>query len=225
VRTRVKAAMHAWRAAHRLQYQNTVVEFDSCEEAALGIVMDKVLVAAETGVTIQDGDITRIDGLPVYLSQEVNLSSSASYSLFIQDVDGSVQAMPVVTDETPNSIVLDGAPSGTLVIDDAAGIYPKYMLVTNQNPVSSAFHIKETQYKNRGVYSVLATNYTEGYYFFDALRLWLVFNEYSGFPPVLKFMDRGPFELDFEEVGSPTTVFDVDRQLVYEGPDSNSYLL
>lgn len=224
VRTRVKAAMHAWRAAHRLQYQNTILEFDSCEEAALSVVKDKVLIADGTGADVQNGEIIRIDGLTVYTSQEVVVSGSSSYTLFIQDVDGTVQSLPVVTDETPNSLILGGAPSGTLVIDADAGIYPKYILSRDQNSISSAYHIKETQFKNRGVYSVIATNYSEGYYFFDALRLWLTFNEYSGFPPVLKFFDRGPFELDFEEVGSPTAVVDAERQIVYQGPDSNSYL-
>ncbi len=225
VRTRPKAAMHAWRAAHRLQYQNTLVEFDACEEAALGVVKDKVLIADSTGTDVQDGDIIRIDGLTVYTSQEVNVNPSSTYTLYIQDVDGSVQSIPVVTDDTTNGLVLDGAPSGTLVIDADANIFPKYFLKRNQDSTSHAFHIKECQYKNIGVYSVIASNYSEGYYFYDALRLWLVFNEYSGFPPILKFFDRGPYELDFEEVGSPTAVFDAERETVYEGPSSASYLL
>jgi hypothetical protein len=225
VRTKVKAAMHAWRAANRLLYQNTTTEFESCDEACLAIIKDKVLIANTTDLDMQDGDIVRIDGLTVHTSQEIIVSGSSSYTLFIQDVDGSVQSIPVVTDETPHSLVLDGAPSGTLVIDADAGIFPRYILVRDQDSTTSAFHINETQYKNRGVYGVVATNYTEGYYFNDAIRLWLVFNEYSGFPPVLKFFDRSPYEIDFEEHGSPTAVVDADRQVVYEGPDSNSYLL
>lgn len=225
VRTKIKAAMHAWRAANRLLYQNVVTEFDSCDEAALSIVKDKVLVANTTASEVQDGEIVRIDGLTVYASQEVTVSPSQSYTLFIQDVDGTVQSIPVVSDSTKHGLILDGAPSGTLVIDTDAGIYPKYMLVRDQISLKSAFHVKEVQYKNRGVYSVLATNYTEGFYFNDAIKLWLQFNAYSGFPPILQFFDRSPYEVDFEEVGSPTAVFDIDRQNVYEGPDSNSYLL
>jgi hypothetical protein len=111
------------------------------------------------------------------------------------------------------------------VIDTDAGIYPKYVLVRDQESLKSAFHIKEVQYKNLGVYSVLATNYSEGFYFNDALKLWLVFNEYSGFPPILKFFDRSPYELDFEEVGSPTAVFDAERETVYQSPDTSTYLV
>jgi hypothetical protein len=224
VRTRIKAAMHAWRAAHILQYQNMVVEFDSCDEAALSIVKDKVLVSNVNDANVQNGDIVDIDGLTVYTSQEVVIGSG-DYTLFIQDIDGTVQSIPVVTDSTSHSLVLDGAPSGTLVIDTDAGIYPRYTLVRNAESMPSAFHIKEAQFKNRGVYSVVASNYSEGYYFYDALRLWLVFNEYSGFPPVLKFFDRGPFELDFTEVGTPAAVVDAERQVVYEGPNNATYLL
>lgn len=225
VRTRVKAAMHAWRAANRLLYQNTLVEFDSCEEAALSIIKAKVLVADVTDADTQDGEIVRIDGLTVYTSQEINISPSQSYTLFIQNVDGTVQALPVVTDSTVHGLVLDGAPSGSLVIDADAGIYPKYVLVRNQNPLGTAYHIKEAQYKNVGVYSVLASNYTEGYYFNDAIRLWLTFNAYSGFPPIDRFFDRSPSGLDFEEVGSPSTVTDPDRENVYEGPNTTTYLV
>lgn len=225
VRTRAKAAMHAWRAAHRLQYLNYIIEFDSIDHAALSIIKDKVLVATGNAPDVQDGEIIEIDGLTVYTSQEVTVSPSSDYTLFIQDVDGTCQAIPVVTDDTTNGLVLDGAPSGTLVIDADAGIFPKYILVRNQNSMPTAFHIKEVQYKNLGSYSVVASNYTEGYYFFDALRLWLTFNAYSGFPPIQQFFDRGPYELDFEEVGSPTAVFDIERQNVYEGPSSASYLL
>lgn len=225
VRTKVKAAMHAWRAAHRLQYQNMVAEFDCCEEAALSIVKDKVLVANVNDSDVQDGEIIEIDGLTVYTSQEVNISPSQDYTLFIQDVDGSVQSIPVVTDDTVHGLVLDGAPSGTLVIDADAGIFPKYILVRNQDSLGAAFHIRETQYKNRGVYSVVATNYSEGYYLYDAIRLWLPFIAYAGFPPILQFFDRSPYEHEFTEVGSPTTAIDTDRQYVYEGPNSSSYLL
>lgn len=225
IRNRTKAAIHAWRAAHRLQYQNITTEFDSCEEAALSIVKDKVLVADSTHPDIQDGDIIRIDGLTVYTSQQIQISGSSSYTLFIQDVDGSVQSIPVVTDDTPNSLVLDGAPSGTLVIDEDNNIYPKYMLVRNQTTLATAFHIKETQFKNQGVYSVLATNYSEGYYFYDSLRIWLPFHSYSGFPPITSFMDRGPYEWEETVVGSPTVVGDATRIIAYSSPDSNSYLL
>jgi hypothetical protein len=225
VRTRFKAALHAWRAAHKLQFQNMVAEFDSCEEAALSIVKDKVLVANVNDTTAQNGDIIRIDGLTVYTSQEVNVNPSFNYTLFIQDVDGSVQALPVVTDDTVHGLVLDGAPSATLVIDADAGIYPRYTLVSSQDRLPSAFHIKETQYKNRGVYSVIATNYTEGFYFYDAIKLWLPFTAYGGFPPVLRFFDRGPNENSFEEFGTPSTIVDDDRQIVYVSPDTSTYLV
>jgi hypothetical protein len=225
VRTKGKAAMHAWRMVYRLLYQNIITEFDSCEEASLALVLNKVLIADDTNPDVQDGHITRIDGLTVYTSQDVNIGGSGqTFTLFIQDVDGSTQAIPVVTEDTSHSLILDGAPSGTLVIDEDAGIFPRYFLVRDQDTVPSAFHIKETSYKNKGVYSVVATNYTEAYYFYDALRLWVTFKFLATFPPVLKFSDRSYKEFDVTEVGSPATVTDSDRGFVFNTASGSNYL-
>lgn len=225
VRTKGKAAMQAWRMAYRLLHQKMTTEFDACEEAALALVTDKVLVADETKTDVQDGYITRIDGLTVYTSQEVNVGGSGqTFTLFIQDVDGSTQAIPVVTEDTAHSLILDGAPSATLVIDEDAGIFPRYFLVRDQDTVSSTFQIKQTQYKNRGVYSVTATNYTEAYYFYDALRLWVTFKSLPIFPPITKFMDRSYREHDATEVGTPTTVTDSLRGFVFQSLTGVDYL-
>ncbi len=225
VRTKGKAAMHAWRAAYRLLHQRVITEFDSCEEASLALVMNKVLVADQTNPDVQDGYITRIDGLTVYTSQEVSIGGvGQTFTLFIQDVDGSTQSIPVVAEDTAHSLILDGAPSGTLVIDEDAGIFPRYFLVHDQDSTAQAFHIKETTYKNRGVYSVVATNYTEAYYFYDALRLWLTFKQLATFPPVLRFSDRSYKEWDATEVGSPNTVTDVLRGFVFDTASGSNYL-
>ncbi len=225
LRTKGKAAIHAWRAAYRLLHQRVITEFDSCEEAALALVMNKVLVADQTNPDVQDGYITRIDGLTVYTSQEINVGGGGqTFTLFIQDVDGSTQAIPVVAEDTAHSLILDGAPSGTLLIDADAGIFPRYFLVRDQDTVASAFHIKETAYKNRGVYSVTATNYTEAYYFYDALRLWVTFKQLATFPPVLRFSDRSYKEFDVTEVGSPNTITDDDRGFVFNTASGSNYL-
>lgn len=217
LRTKEKAIVHAWRAYNRLQYQNYSIQFDGCEESALALVKDKVLVSPGYRPDFQDGDIVEIDGLTVYTSQEVELLPSEDYTLFIQDVDGTVAPIPVVNTDGPtaNSLILDGALPSGLIIDPEAGIFPRYILNRHMDSEPIAYHIQETRFKNPGVYSITATNYTEGYYFNDAIRLFLPFDPSSGYPPVLLFDDRSPYEFEWEAFG-PVSVIPDDSTPVDE---------
>jgi hypothetical protein len=224
VRIRAKAAMHAWRAFNRILYQREHTEFEACEEAALGLVKDKVLVANSTRPIFQDGDITDIDGLTVHTSQAVDLSGTGDYTLFVQNVDGTTQALPVEAADTDFSLVLGGAPSGSLVIDRDAGIFPRYILSQDLGTLPKAFQIVETNFKSRGVYSVSAVNYTEGYFFNDAIWLYLPFLSVSAFPPIDFFADLSPYNHLPEDDGLITVVPDTDRGFVLQSFDTSSWV-
>lgn len=224
-RLRAKAAMHAWRAANRLLYQTMTTEFEACDEAALALVRDRVLIADDTRTDTQDGEIVRIDGLTVYTSQEVTITGGSDYTLFLQDVDGTVQSIPVDSQDTKHSLVLADAPSGSIVLDPTACIFPKYYLIRNQSTTPRAFHILDRRYKSQGQWSIVASNYTEGYYFNDAIRLYLPFKPASTYPPVLLFDDRSPYEFDWELGDSPGANLDDDRGIVYFGNTLDDYIL
>jgi hypothetical protein len=208
VKTRAKAAMHAWRAYNRLLYQKVGVEFDACEEAALCLVKDKVLVADGTRPIYQDGEITEIDGLTVYTSQAVDLTGPGDYTLFVQDVDGTTQALPVEASTVEHSLTLGGAPSGSLVIDPVTGQFPRYILSRDLGTLPKAFQVVESSFKSRGVYGVTVVNYTEGYYFNDAIYLYVPFQSTAGYPPVRTFDDRSPYENAWEVDNNITVTTD-----------------
>lgn len=224
-RVKTKAAMHAWRSANRLLYQSTTTEFEACDEAALALVRDRVLIADDTRTDTQDGEIVRIDGLTVYTSQEVTVTGGSDYTLFIQDVDGTVQSIAVDSQDTKHSLVLAEAPSGTIVLDPTACIFPKYFLVRNQSTTPRAFHILDRRFKSQGQWNIVASNYTEGYYFNDGIRLYLPFKPSSTRPPVLLFDDRSPYAFDWELGDSPGADVDEDRGTVYLGDTFDDFLL
>lgn len=94
VRNVTQATWHAWRGYYKTLYQNTSVEFEATQEAAILINRDRVLVADNTRANTQDGEIIDQEVLQLTLSQNVVLDPNKSYTCFIQHIDGTVEAIP-----------------------------------------------------------------------------------------------------------------------------------
>lgn len=219
IRTRGKAAMHAWRAYNRLIYQDTLVEFDACEEASLGLVNEKILVADDTHPDTQDGEIIAVDGLILYTSQEVNLLGTCTLSL--QGYEGEVANVSVTAGPNKRSLTLSGAlPAGILYIDDEGNTRTKYILVTNNNPATHAFRVIDKSNKSLGVYSVKGYNYTDMYYTYDGVLAYLPFDsEAHSFPPLNAVTDRSPNEWELTLTGLASGTVDAARGQVYGSID------
>lgn len=214
-RTKAKAVMHAWRAFNELQYKNTYVEFDSCEEAALTLVNDRIIVADNTRPETQDGDILNVVGLTVTTSQQVIVATPSV--MFVQHTDGTTEAIQIALQNNPNSIVLGNAPALPLYVDAANGIYPRYTVVPFSNANPKAFRVLEKSYKGPGVFSITAWNYSEGYYFDDGIHFRLAFKNITGSPSIGAFTDRGPYDVTMSAQNGVGTTTDVTRGQVYNG--------
>lgn len=95
VRNISQATWHAWRSYYKTLYQNTAVEFESTQEAALLVRNDRVLVADNTRADVMDGEIWDQDVLQLTLSQQVNLVDGINYTMFVQHTDGTTEAIPI----------------------------------------------------------------------------------------------------------------------------------
>ncbi len=219
VRTKVKAQMHAWRSYNELQYKNTYVEFDSCEEAALTLVNDRIIVADNTRPETQDGEIIAVSGLTVRTSQMALIATPSI--MFIQHTDGTVEAIDIALQDTPNSLVLATAPSVTLYVDTDNDIYPRYTIVPYSSTNHKAFRVLEKSYKGPGVFGMTAYNYSEGYYFDDGIRIKLLFKTVTGTPSIGAFTDRGPYEITMLPQNGVGTIVDSVRGSVYNGAALN----
>lgn len=102
IRNITQATWHAWRGYYKTQYQNTSVEFEATQEAAILINRDRVLIADNTRAKTQDGEIVDQEILQLTLSQDVELLPNVTYTCFIQHVDGTVEAIPCTP--VPNNI-------------------------------------------------------------------------------------------------------------------------
>ena len=164
VRNHLQAYFLAWRAWNKIRYQNVGVRFDATQEADLLLRNDRILVTDSTRQGAQDGEVTAIDALELTLSQEVDLTVYDTYSVFLQHVDGSVETISCIAGTDPNQIILDDAPSQTLVTDKEAYARTTFILVGDEETQQLAFLVTEKEPVDKMISTVTAINYDARYY-------------------------------------------------------------
>lgn len=94
IRNVTQATWHAWRSYYKTMFQNVAVEFEATQEASLLVTRDRVLNADNTRAETQDGEVWDQEVLQLSLSQEVNFKPGVSYTIFLQHIDGTTEAIP-----------------------------------------------------------------------------------------------------------------------------------
>ncbi len=178
IRYKLQAYFHAWREWNKVRYQNTITEFEATQEANLLVDLDRVLVADNTRSDTQDGEVLAQNGLTLTLSQSVVMQAGVSYTIFLQHVDGTVQAIPITAGPTAKQIVLGYAPSLPLSLDDEAFARATYIISGSNALRGSAFLIQEKEPQNNMTVRVKAFNYDDRYYTndFDLINGVIDFN-------------------------------------------------
>lgn len=194
LRFKTQAWWHAYRQLARLIYQSVAVEFDALDEAALVGLNQRILVEDNTKLTgVQDGDIIGVSGLVLRTSQPVAAAPSATYTVFLQGEDGTVESRPC-TPGTPdgNSITLALAPVNPIRFDpNSSAVLTSYILVQDQDAVGKAMLVVDKQAKDRHHWALQAINYSHMYYHADGLTFWMVpSTEITG----EAMFDRSPYE-------------------------------
>lgn len=193
LRFRTQAWWHAYRQIFRIIHQNLGVEFEACAEAGLVGINQRILVEDNTRGDVYDGEIIGVDGLTLRTSQPVpTFSAPDSYTLFLQQPDGTVQSLvcfPGITDS--HSILLVSPPANAPITDPNFGVRTTYLLNRDQDTQAKAFLVTEKQAKSRMLYSMQAINYSHMYYAADALNLWIIPSTEIGGE---EMFDRSPYE-------------------------------
>ena len=164
IRDHLAAYFHVWRAYNRIRYQNTIVDFDSTNEADLLIINDRILVSDGTRTPLNEGEVIEVDGLELTLSQNVDLSVSPSYNIFLQLYDGSAQSILVTAGSASNKVVLDEAPLLPLVTDSEMFARTTYVIVGSNDTKQTAFLLTEKSPDGPMTCNVRAINYDARYY-------------------------------------------------------------
>lgn len=164
IQSELQAHFHAWRIWNKIKYRNIAVEFDCTAEAALLIRNDRILVADNTRSTTYDGHIVARSNLTLTLSQPIDATPGASYSMHLQHYDGKTELIPINIIPNNKQVVLTTPPRLPLVIDKDYYAQTTYTIVEENNPRALAFMVQEREPETNFQQKIRAHNYDDRFY-------------------------------------------------------------
>ena len=164
IRNHAVAKTRAWREWNRLQYQYSSCEFDALDESNLLVRNDRILVADNTSLKTQDGEIESVDGLTLTLSQDVVMQDSVNYYIYLQIQNATVDMIQCFKTEYTNEVLLARAPLQKLVIEEDRYIKTTYQLVEAQDVDKQAFLLTEASPNDEMTNKLTCINYDSRYY-------------------------------------------------------------
>ncbi|MDN5511173.1 host specificity factor TipJ family phage tail protein [Acinetobacter sp.] len=162
IRTIEQAKTRAWREWNKLIYQRVSCTFDGLDESSLLARNDAILVADNTVMKTQDGEVESVDGLILTLSQAVDVASGSS--IYLQLYDGSVDIIGCQAGEFPNHLILNRAPLLPLVVDHDRYAKTTYQIVSTVNTRKDMFLLTEMTPQSKMTNSLTCVNYDSRYY-------------------------------------------------------------
>jgi hypothetical protein len=200
----------AQRAWNRMQYQNTAVEFEATEEAALVLPQQRVMITDMTRPDHLSGDVKAQAGTLLTLSNPVEMDENREYVIFLQLQDATVQAIAVTPTSDPYQITLASLPRLPLIIDNDAAVKTIFSIAADQEGRDRAFLVSEREPNSDFTETVRAVNYTFLYYQHDQLLIWLPFTNGT-------IADESAWDRSVATIGG-STVYDAGRGSdVYQG--------
>lgn len=169
VRNAKQANIAAWREFNRLLYQNTTTEFDALPVADLLTLNERILVADNTRSGAMDGDVLEAFGLELYLSQPMPWLVGETYTMFLQNADMTVEAIPVTQGQTRRHAILARAPLVPVVTSGEAAMRTTFIVVQDGDERNATpFLVSEKDPSEDGGHvTMTAINYDPLYYEHD----------------------------------------------------------
>ncbi len=164
IRNHAVAKTRAWREWNKLQYQYLSCEFDALDESNLLVRNDRILVADNTSLKTQDGEVESVDGLTLTLSQDVVMQEGVNYYIYLQIQNATVDMIQCLPGELMNEVVLTRAPLQKLVIEEDRYIKTTYQLIEAQEVDRQAFLLSEASPNDEMTNKLTCINYDPRYY-------------------------------------------------------------
>lgn len=164
IRTDEQAKTRAWREWNKLLFKRITCQFDALDESNLLARNDKILVADNTLLGTEDGEVNSVDGLTLTLSQNVEFSQNQVKKIYLQMPNGSVDMIDCIAGEMTNQVVLSRAPVDSLVVESDRYLKTTYQIVDSENAGKSAFLVTEMSPSGKMTNSLKAVNYDARYY-------------------------------------------------------------
>ncbi|MFZ1074798.1 MAG: host specificity factor TipJ family phage tail protein [Minisyncoccia bacterium] len=173
VRNPYQANFNGFRLYNKLLNQNSQVEFECTQEAAVLILRNRILVADETRRTVQAGDVLNVSGLVVTGSIDIdwtNGSAGGTCTAFFQLPNGTVQAIGVSQPSgstDARQMLLASAPSINLIFNSSMYARATFILsfsTDSANKQANAYLLADKAPQENATYKLTAINYSAAYY-------------------------------------------------------------
>ncbi|MEW7831864.1 host specificity factor TipJ family phage tail protein, partial [Acinetobacter baumannii] len=164
IRNEAQAKVRAWREWNKLRYKYMSCEVEVLDESELLIRNDRILVANNTVVDTQDGEIESVDGLIVRTSQPCTFEVGHDYYIFLQMSDASVDMVPCTVGVDKYHVVLSRPPVQPLVVSDDRYVKTIYTLVRADQTETQAFMLEELTPQTQMTNTLKASNYDARFY-------------------------------------------------------------
>jgi hypothetical protein len=179
--TRKQALWHAYRAYQRMVFQRQSLEMRCTQEAGLTIIRDRILVADVTVADKLSGHVEVVSGLSLRSSQwPISLGSLVTHTIFLQHANGTVEGIPVTSVGLNYfDLLLGSAPSVAIVTDPSVGTPTIFTIVADNEVMPYAYMVSEVTAESNMLFNVNGINYSNMYYFGDALEMFVKGNTAS----------------------------------------------
>lgn len=164
IRNEAQAKTRAWREWNKLRYKYVSCEVEVLDESELLIRNDRILIANNTVVDTQDGEVEVVDGLTITTSQPCKFESGQSYFVHLQISNATVDVVPCIAGLDDYSIVLSRPPVQPLVVDPDRYVKTLYTLVRADQADAQAFMLEELTPQTQMTNTLKASNYDARFY-------------------------------------------------------------
>lgn len=164
IRNEAQAKVRAWREWNKIKYKYVSCEFEALDESELLIRNDRILVADNTLIKTQDGQVMAVDGLTVHTSQPCLFESDFVYYAYFQLPNANLDMIQCSAGPHDYSMTLSRAPLLPLVVDPDRYAPCVYMLVKSDERDKQAFMLEELTPQTQMTNTLKASNYDARFY-------------------------------------------------------------
>lgn len=167
-----QAQVHLMRAYQKIKYANVNLRFMGMDETNILLPTHRINVADRTNAKTQDGQVESLDIVEgkavVTTSEPVYIQDGVSYTLHLQQANGSVENIPVSKGDNLYQLVLERLPSNTVSFGAAAVVSAGYELANSMDDGARQSFLVTSKSPAEGMsHEIEAINYTDKYYQHD----------------------------------------------------------
>ncbi|ELY5689588.1 host specificity factor TipJ family phage tail protein [Acinetobacter baumannii] len=164
IRNEAQAKVRAWREWNKLRYKYMSCEVEVLDESELLIRNDRILIADNTVVDTQDGEVEAVDGLIIQTSQPCTFDVGSDYFIHLQISNATVDVVPCTAGVDKYHVVLSRPPVQPLVVSDDRYVKTLYTLVRADQTEAQAFMLEELTPQTQMTNTLKASNYDARFY-------------------------------------------------------------